>query len=221
MITTQGCASSSERADGLADVGASSTDDLSPETRSYEATLAAKLVVTLGERGLRVALAESCTGGAVAAAISAVPGASLVLWGGLVVYSDDAKVALADLDSGSVARHGPVSRATTLALAASVRRKSGADIGASVTGWAGPIGDLAPRASVPPLDLEPERARDPVGTVYLAVDAGNLDRNSETICVRRSFGGSREEVRRSAVLELMELITEQALRGSPQRQDQA
>ncbi len=115
--------------------------------------LAATVVRLLVARGERVATAESATGGAIAARLARVPGASAALVGGLVVYGDGAKAALAGLDPALVAAAGPVSEPTTRALAVAARERSGADWGLAVTGVAGP---------------EPVGAL-PVGTVHWAL----------------------------------------------------
>jgi nicotinamide-nucleotide amidase len=103
------------------------------------------VVALLAARGQRVATAESATGGSIAARLAAVPGASQVLVGGLVVYRDEAKALLTGLDPELVHREGPVSEATTRALAAAARARTGADWGIGVTGVAGPaeVGGLA------------------------------------------------------------------------------
>lgn len=100
--------------------------------------LATTVVRLLIARGERVATAESATGGAIAARLARVPGASAALVGGLVVYRDEAKVALAGLDPALVASAGAVSEATTRALAEAARERAGADWGLAVTGVAGP-----------------------------------------------------------------------------------
>jgi len=108
------------------------------------------LVRLLVAGGMTVATAESATAGSIAARIARVPGASAVLRGGLVVYSDAAKAELAGLDPELVAREGSVSVATTEALARAVRERTGADWGIATTGVAGPatVGDLPVGTSV-------------------------------------------------------------------------
>ena len=96
------------------------------------------VVGLLAQRGQCVATAESATGGSIAARLARVPGASAVLLGGVVVYSDGTKSSLGGLDPGLVAGAGAVSEATTRALALAVRERTGADWGIAVTGVAGP-----------------------------------------------------------------------------------
>lgn len=148
-------------------------------------TRAAEALARLRARGLRVAVAESCTGGDVLATLTAAPGASSSVWGGAVVYSAAAKSSLAGVDVAFVREHGVVSEAVTRALAEGIRDRAGVDVGLAVTGWAGPESE----------------GPDPVGTVYLGVAAPRGSR------VRRlALAGGREEVRAAAVRELLALL---------------
>lgn len=113
----------------------------------------AELVARLSARGLTVATAESLTAGLLAARIAAVPGASAVLRGGLVVYATDLKHSLAGVPDEVLSRHGAVSRETAAALADGARSLCGADVGIGLTGVAGP-------------DLQEGH---PAGTVYVGV----------------------------------------------------
>lgn len=131
--------------------------------------------------GLRLAVAESCTGGEVAAAISAVPGASGCFWGSAVVYTAAAKVALSGVAEEILQQDGTVSERTTAGLARAIRQRSGADIGLAVTGWAGPEGD-------------------DVGRVFVAVD-GPAGARSLALKV----AGNRQTVRSTATRALLEL----------------
>lgn len=143
------------------------------------AAAARRAVGALRRRGARVALAESCTAGLVAASLATVEGASDVLWGGVVVYGADAKATLAGLGDDWLARHGTVSAATTEALAGHILEASGTAVAVAITGWAGPTGGTA---------------ADPVGTVYVSVSGreGTVDTR------RRVLGGDRNAVRRGA-----------------------
>jgi PncC family amidohydrolase len=95
--------------------------------------------VCLG-RGLTVSLAESCTGGLVAAAITDVAGSSGYFLGGVVAYSDGAKEAFLDVPKASLAAHGAVSAQVARAMALGARARFGPSLAASVTGIAGPDG---------------------------------------------------------------------------------
>ena len=100
--------------------------------------LAAAVAESMRGGGATLATAESCTGGLIAATLTALSGASDFYWGGGVVYDERAKVVLAGIDAAALDRDGPVSAPTTEALAVGIRRRSGATYGLAVTGWAGP-----------------------------------------------------------------------------------
>ena len=108
----------------------------------------------LRARGLRIATAESCTGGLIAHRITNVPGSSDYFLGGVVAYAYEAKVAQLGVSWDTLRAYGAVSAETALEMARGVRALLGADIGISVTGIAGPAGGL------------PEK---PVGTTWLGL----------------------------------------------------
>jgi nicotinamide-nucleotide amidase len=108
----------------------------------------------LTSRKLTVAVAESCTGGLVSQRLTTVPGSSAFFLEGVVVYSNEAKFRDAEVSPDLMAAHGAVSPEVAEALAAGIRRRTGADIGLAVTGIAGPTGGT------------PEK---PIGLVYLAL----------------------------------------------------
>lgn len=112
------------------------------------------LVLSLRERGLTVATAESCTGGLIAKRITDIAGCSDVFLGGCVTYAVDAKVKLIGVRRETIEKYGVVSAETACEMARGVRLALGADIGIATTGIAGPGGGT------------PEQ---PVGTVYIAV----------------------------------------------------
>jgi nicotinamide-nucleotide amidase len=129
----------------------------------------------LGERGLTVAVAESCTGGLVGHRLTNVPGSSAYVLGAVVAYANSAKTALLGVRTETLRAHGAVSDETAAEMAAGVRRAFGAALGLSTTGIAGPDGGT------------PEK---PVGTVHLGLawDGG---------CVARRYQlwGTREWVK--------------------------
>lgn len=108
----------------------------------------------LGARGETVATAESCTGGRIAAALTAIPGSSAWLMGGAVVYSNAEKVRQCGVDPETLAAHGAVSEPVARQLAEGIRNAVGTTWGIGVTGVAGPAGGTAEK---------------PVGTVHVAV----------------------------------------------------
>ena len=148
---------------------------------------AAEAIKVLRLRGESVALAESCTGGLLAAALASVPGASDVLNSSAVVYQTRAKSSLLGLDAGFVDRFCPVSPEVTAALAKAAREKNGVELGAAVTGWAGPSGGTA---------------ADPVGTCYIAVS-----RVQGTTCFRLAIEGDRNQVRNAAACTALKIIS--------------
>jgi nicotinamide-nucleotide amidase len=108
----------------------------------------------LKERGARVATAESCTGGRIAAAFTENAGASEYFLGGVVAYDNEVKIGVLGVSLETLQQHGAVSRQTAEEMAQGVRRLTGADFAISTTGIAGPGGG------------SPEK---PVGTVWIAV----------------------------------------------------
>ena len=127
-----------------------------------------------------VAVAESCTGGLLAGAITAVPGSSRYFLGGVVAYHDGVKAAALGVMPSLVSAHGAVSAEVALAMAEGALARIGADLAIAVTGVAGPGGG--------------SRAK-PVGTVWVAV----ADRRGVRRAHRHRFGGDRGKVRRAAV----------------------
>lgn len=148
---------------------------------------AAALLARVQPRGLTLATAESCTGGLVAAALTAVPGSSAVFLCGYVTYATAAKQAMLGVDPALIATHGAVSEAVARAMAEGARQRSGADLAVSVTGIAGPGGGSADK---------------PVGLVHLAAAA----RGGAILAERRLFAGDRAAVRAAAVAAALSLL---------------
>jgi nicotinamide-nucleotide amidase len=145
------------------------------------AALAAELGRRLAARHAFAATAESCTGGLVAGAITAIAGSSGWFDRGFVTYSNEAKIELLSVDAGTLARNGAVSEATAKAMAEGAIRASRADLAVAVTGIAGPAGGTAAK---------------PVGTVCFAWAM----RGGLTTMATHRFNGDREAVRRVSVL---------------------
>ena len=120
------------------------------------ANLAEFTVRRLLEEGVTLACAESCTGGELEARITDIPGASAVLRGGVVVYTNEAKHLLLGIPRDTLEKYGAVSREVAAELAERVRLKLGAQLGVGITGLAGPDGD----------------GRNPVGTVFVSLSDG-------------------------------------------------
>ena len=137
-------------------------------------------------RNLKLAVAESCTGGMIAERITSVAGSSRYFLGGAVVYSNDLKTLFADIPPLMLEAHGAVSREVAIALAENIREICTADIGVGVTGVAGPGGGTEEK---------------PVGLVYVAVADGHKQE-----VVQRRFPGDRERVRRWASQQALDLV---------------
>nr|WP_316628859.1 CinA family protein [uncultured Brevundimonas sp.] len=136
--------------------------------------LAQQIVATAAERGLMAATAESCTGGLVAAALTAVPGSSAALDRGFVTYSNAAKMQMLGVPEETLSRHGAVSEATARAMAAGAVAHSRAQVSVSVTGVAGPGGGSAER----PVGLVHFAAYGPSGVVHREMRFGDIGRDA-------------------------------------------
>ena len=112
----------------------------------------------LRTRGLKIATAESCTGGLVADHITNVPGSSDYFLGGVIAYAYETKVALLHVSWDTLRLHGAVSRETVIEMALGVRKALGSDIGVSVSGIAGPGGG------------SPDN---PIGTTWIGLSASD------------------------------------------------
>ncbi len=150
-------------------------------------SLAQRVIDKAGAEGLMAATAESCTGGMVAAAITAIPGASAVFQAGLVTYSDAAKQQLLGVKAATLATHGAVSEAVAQEMADGARARTGATLAVAITGIAGPGGS----------------AFKPEGRVCFAIAAEGRPTRSET----RDFGAiGRARVRRASRDHALDLI---------------
>jgi nicotinamide-nucleotide amidase len=149
-----------------------------------------ELFRALTGRGFRLACAESCTGGMVAAALTDIAGSSAILWGGIVAYSNECKTRLLGVPSETIARFGAVSREVAGAMAEGALAASGppseggADLALAITGIAGPGGGSAEK---------------PVGLVWFAFRlAGGYGIEESAF-----FAGDRDSVRRGAARHAM------------------
>lgn len=145
------------------------------------------LVELLKARGLTCATAESCTGGGIGSAITAVPGASAVYWGGVISYDNSVKHAVLGVAEETLASVGAVSSETAAQMAEGVRRLLKTDLAVSVTGIAGPDGGT------------PEK---PVGLVWFGLATRAGVRTEKAL-----FTGGRDEVRAKAVLHAIGMLT--------------
>jgi nicotinamide-nucleotide amidase len=153
------------------------------DSRSDQA--AGSIIALLTGRQQTVAVAESLTGGLLAAALTSIPGASAAFRGAVVAYATSLKSVLLDVPPLLLAERGAVSPEVAAAMAEGVRGRLGATFGAATTGVAGP--DAAEGK--------------PVGTVHIAVSAAG------TTAVRTlALAGNRDEVRRATVEEVLGLL---------------
>lgn len=146
--------------------------------------LVAKLAQLLEVQGKRVTVAESCTGGLLAAALTALPGSSAWFEFGFVTYSNRAKQQLLGVPGEIFDREGAVSAACVTAMVEGALARSGADLGVAISGIAGPDGGSVTK---------------PVGTVWLGW--GRAGKKPDTCCLLLS--GSRAEIREQAVNQVL------------------
>lgn len=149
---------------------------------------AASVLDLCRERGFKLATAESCTGGLVAAALTEIAGSSAVVDRGFVTYSNEAKQAMLGVPAATLKRHGAVSAETAAAMAKGALKHSLADIAVAITGIAGPGGGSKEK---------------PVGLVYFAA----ASRNGRLVEHSRRYGKiGRGQVRRRSVAEALRLL---------------
>lgn len=167
--------------------------EMDPQALSLAAAFpdAARLGDALRTRGMHVAVAESCTGGLLGAAITAVAGSSDYMLGGVVAYANEVKTALLGVPVAMLEVHGAVSEEVARAMAEGVRERLQADVSAAITGVAGPGSDSAGK---------------PAGLVWVAVAApGGVVR---TVRLDRDLG--REGNRAAAVEAALRLLLDVA-----------
>jgi nicotinamide-nucleotide amidase len=150
--------------------------------------LADDIGLLLRKKKLTVATAESCTGGKVGDWITEVSGSSDYYLGGIVSYSNEAKVRLLGVDSKTLASKGAVSEEVALQMASGARNALGANIGVSTTGIAGPTGATKNK---------------PVGLVYIAVSS-----SKGSVCTENRFAGSRHAVKNQSAEKALEMLIE-------------
>ncbi len=155
--------------------------------------LAADVLRLCRATGLKIATAESCTGGLITGCLTAVAGASDVIERGFIVYRNAAKAEMLGVPEALIIAHGAVSEEVAKAMAEGALAHSSADISVAVTGIAGPTGGTAEK---------------PVGLVHIAA----ARRGCQILRQRHVFSGQRDAVRMQAVVAALELLQ---LRAQP------
>ena len=163
-------------------------NDFDPE----QTALVNKLAQALRARGWQLATAESCTGGLIAAACTAVAGSSDWFKCGIVSYANDAKTDLLDVPAALIAQHGAVSEAVAAAMATGALQRTRTQRVVAVTGIAGPGGATPGK---------------PVGTVWLAVAGRASPADAIDVQCRSLYlGGDRATVRRQTVMQALRAL---------------
>lgn len=158
--------------------------ELASEIRS----LAEEVIRLCSAEKLTLATAESCTGGLVAGALTAVPGSSEVVYGGFVTYANEAKIAMVGVPFALLREFGAVSKEVAAAMAEGALGAAGTHMAIAVTGVAGPAGGTEAK---------------PVGLVHFAVTTGD-----ETRHLKKQFDStwSRDRIREASVIEALKLV---------------
>jgi nicotinamide-nucleotide amidase len=150
-----------------------------------EDDLASVVIGRCRDLGLKLAVAESCTGGLIGERITNIPGSSDIFVGGVIAYDNAVKLSQLDVRAETLERAGAVSEEVALEMAAGVKQRLKANVGISVTGIAGPGGGTKEK---------------PVGLVWIAVDA-------RTATARRfHLIGDRAEIRQRAAQAALEMV---------------
>lgn len=157
----------------------------------YHISQASGLLESYRQKGLKLATAESCTGGLISALLTEIAGSSDVFECGFVTYSNESKIKLLGVDKKLIEQHGAVSEEVARAMAVGAIAKTGADVAVSVTGIAGPTGGTSDK---------------PVGLVYIAV--ATKDKIS---CAKNIFTGNREHIRSQSVSKALEMLNQNSI----------
>lgn len=156
------------------------------------------VVQLLVKKHLKISTAESCTGGLISAAITAVSGSSEIFDEGICTYSNEAKMKYLSVPLETLENHGAVSEETALAMAKGMAQQSGSDVAISVTGIAGPTGGTIEK---------------PVGTVYVGLFVkGRTEARLVFTDPLQSDEKPREYIRMSTVLSALEWVEQELFR---------
>ena len=161
---------------------------MSTRTKMTIHNLAKAIIENASKKGVVIVLAESCTGGMIAAALTDIPGSSAVLDRSLVTYSNTAKMDLLGVPKNTLTRYGAVSAETATAMTlGALANTPGASLAASVTGIAGPGGGSEQK---------------PVGLVHFSCQK----RGKYSVLEKHIFSGNRDEIRLKSLHNLLEMI---------------
>lgn len=152
--------------------------------------LAGRVIKVASKNGLTIATAESCTGGGISAAITAIPGSSNVYIGGIISYADAAKINLLGVAKHTIKKHGAVSGQTAIAMAEGACKALSTDLAISVTGIAGPTGGSADK---------------PVGTVWIGLAMKSQNTTSRHFLFADN---GRENVRKDTIVEALNILVQ-------------
>lgn len=156
------------------------------------------VVQLLAKKRLKISTAESCTGGLISAAITAVSGSSEIFDEGICTYANNAKMKYLDVSAETLEKYGAVSEQTAVAMAKGMAKQSGSDIAISVTGIAGPSGGTEDK---------------PVGTVYVGLFIkGKVEARLIFTDPLESDEKPREYIRLSTVLAALEWVEQELYR---------
>lgn len=155
----------------------------------YIYEIASELYHLLKANKMTVSTAESCTGGMISSALTAVPGMSECYGYGVVTYANEAKEKMLGVKAETLESYGAVSEQTACEMALGAVKLSGADVAVSVTGIAGPGGGTDQK---------------PVGLVYI----GFADKTGKCVAYKNLFGGDRNSVREQTVITALKVLIE-------------
>lgn len=154
------------------------------DDHSLEAVLGELLV----QRGLHLAVAESCTGGLIGHRITNVPGSSAYYSGGVIAYANQVKMNVLGVSAQTLDEHGAVSEQTVLEMARGVRQALGTEIGAAISGIAGPDGGTAEK---------------PVGLTWIGLSAPGVEKAWQHI-----WPGSRLQVKQQSAQQVLRILVD-------------
>lgn len=153
-----------------------------------------EVIQMLKDRKAKLALAESCTGGSLAALLTSVPGVSQVFWGGVVAYANEVKERILKVNPLEIQKFGAVSAPVAQAMAKGALTVMNSDWAIAITGVAGPSGGSVEK---------------PVGTVFISIAGLKIANDGQAMTQQFLFSGNREEIQKASRQKALELLQEQ------------